>query len=63
MSKNMCEAFSYPAGNFPMDVAINLEVDRDRMFDLLVLKPINRIIEAMGYTGIDISMTYETGLW
>lgn len=63
MSKNMCESFSYPAGNFPMDVAINLEVDRDRMFDLLVLKPINRIIEAMGYTGIDISMTYETGLW
>ena len=63
MSLNKCEAFSYPAGMFPMDMAANLEIDKNKMFDLLVLSPVNRIIEAMGYQPIDISMTTETGLW
>ena len=63
MEKCKCEAFSYPAGNFPVDMAEMLEIDYDRMFDLLVLKPINRIVEAMGYAEIDMSMTFESGLW
>lgn len=63
MSLNKCEAFSYPAGMFPMDMATNLEIDKNKMFDLLVLSPVNRIVEAMGYPAIDISMTTETGLW
>ena len=63
MSLNQCEAFSYPAGMFPMDMAANFEIDKNRMFDLLVLGPVNRIVEAMGYQPIDISMTTETGLW
>jgi hypothetical protein len=63
MSLNQCEAFSYPAGMFPMDMASNFEIDKNRMFDLLVLSPVNRIVEAMGYQPIDISMTTETGLW
>ena len=63
MSLNKCEAFSYPAGMFPMDMAANLEIDKNKMFDLLVLSPVNRIVEAMGYQPIDISMTTETGLW
>lgn len=63
MSKQKCEAFSYPAGMFPLDMASGLEVDMNRMFDLLVLGPINRIVEAMGYAPIDISMTFETALW
>lgn len=63
MSLNSCEAFSYPAGMFPLDLAANLEIDYSRMFDLLVLGPINRIIEAMGYPQIDINMTCESGLW
>ena len=63
MSLNKCEAFSYPAGMFPMDMAANLEIDKNKMFDLLVLSPVNRIVEAMGYPAIDISMTTETGLW
>lgn len=61
--KTQCEAFSYPAGMWPVDMASNLEVDMDRMFNLLILGPINRIIEAMGYSPIDISMTFETSLW
>ena len=63
MSLNRCEAFSYPAGMYPMDLAENLEIDKNRMFNLLVLGPVNRIVEAMGYQSIDISMTTETGLW
>ena len=38
-------------------------IDKNKMFDLLVLSPVNRIVEAMGYQPIDISMTTETGLW
>ena len=63
MSLNRCEAFSYPAGMFPMDMAANLEIDKNKMFDLLILSPVNRIVEAMGYPSIDISMTTEAGLW
>ena len=46
------QAFSYPAGQFPMDMASGFEIDYDRMFDLLILGPMNRIIEAMGYNPI-----------
>lgn len=63
MSLQKCEAFSYPAGMFPMDMAVNLEIDKNKMFDLLVLSPVNRIIEAMGFQPVDISMTYSKGLW
>lgn len=63
MSLQKCEAFSYPAGMFPMDIASNLEIDKNKMFDLLILSPVNRIIESMGFPPIDISMTTETGLW
>ena len=63
MSLQKCEAFSYPAGMFPMDMAANLEIDKNKMFDLLVLSPVNRIIEAMGFQPVDISMTYSKGLW
>ena len=63
MSLQQCEAFSYPAGMYPMDMAANLEIDKNKMFDLLILSPVNRIVEAMGYPSIDISMTTETGLW
>jgi len=63
MSLNRCEAFSYPAGMYPMDMAANLEIDKNKMFDLLILSPVNRIVEAMGFQPIDISMTYAKGLW
>lgn len=63
MSLQKCEAFSYPAGMYPMDIAENIEIDYNRMFELLVLGPVNRIIEAMGYQPVDINMTCENGLW
>lgn len=63
MSLNRCEVFSYPAGMYPADMTFGIEIDYNRMFELLVLGPVNRIIEAMGYPPIDINMTCETGLW
>lgn len=57
------QAFSYPAGQFPMDMASGFEIDYDRMFDLLILGPMNRIIEAMGLNPVDIGMNYVEGLW
>ena len=63
MSLQKCEAFSYPAGMYPIDIAENIEIDYARMFELLVLGPINRIIESMGYAPVDISMTCSKGLW
>ena len=63
MSLQKCEAFSYPAGMFPMDMTVNLEIDKNKMFDLLILSPVNRIVEAMGFQPVDISMTYAKGLW
>jgi DNA polymerase elongation subunit (family B) len=63
MSLAQCEAFSYPAGLFPMDLASDIDIDMGRMFDLLVLGPINRIVTAMGYSPIDFGMGFESGLW
>ena len=63
MSKNMCEALSYPAGSYPYDMCEMINIDYDRMFELLVLAPINRIVSAMGYNEIDISMSFEEGFW
>lgn len=57
------QAFSYPAGQYPMDMASGFEIDYDKMFDLLILGPMNRIVEAMGYNPVDISMNYVEGLW
>lgn len=63
MSLSYCEAFSYPAGQYPLDMAGDLEIDMNRMFDLLILGPINRIVEAMGYQPLDINMTITESLW
>lgn len=61
--KEHIQAFSYPAGNYPMDMASGFEIDYDKMFDLLILGPMNRIVEAMGYNPVDIGMNYVEGLW
>ena len=65
MSKEMVEAISFPAGLYPNDLIINkgIDIDYDRMFDLLILSPMNRIIEAMGYQPISLAMTLENSLW
>lgn len=57
------QAFSYPAGQYPMDMASGFEIDYDKMFDLLILSPMNRIIEAMGYNPVGINMDFMAGLW
>ena len=57
------QAFSYPAGQYPIDMANGFEIDYNKMFDLLILGPMNRIIEAMGYTPLDINISYSMSLF
>lgn len=61
--QELVQAFSYPAGQYPMDMAGGFEIDYDKMFDLLILSPMNRIIEAMGYNPVGINMDFMPGLW
>ena len=65
MSKTQVEALSFPAGLYPKDLIISkgIEIDYERMFDLLILGPMNRIIEAMGKPPICLDMAFEEGLW
>lgn len=65
MSKVQVEAFSFPAGLFPKDLIISkgIEIDYERMFDLLILGPMNRIIEAMGHQPVSLDMAVENSLW
>ena len=65
MSKTNVEAFSFPAGLYPKDLIISkgIDIDYERMFDLLILGPMNRIIEAMGNQPISLDMAVENSLW
>ena len=65
MSKTQVEALSFPAGLYPKDMVISkgIEIDYERMFDLLILGPMNRIIEAMGNQPVSLAMTFERSLW
>ena len=65
MSKVQVEALSFPAGLYPKDMVISkgIDIDYERMFDLLILGPMNRIIEAMGHQPVSLNMSYENSLW
>ena len=65
MSKSRVEAISFPAGLYPKDMIISkgIDIDYDRMFDLLILSPMNRIIEAMQKEPISLDMAWQEGLW
>jgi hypothetical protein len=65
MRKTNVEALSFPAGLYPKDMIISkgIDIDYERMFDLLILGPMNRIIEAMNHPSISLNMTYEGSLW
>ena len=65
MSKERVEALSFPAGLYPKDMVISkgIDIDYDRMFELLILGPMNRIIEAMGHQPVSFDMAVENSLW
>ena len=65
MSKTQVEALSFPAGLYPKDLIISkgIEIDYERMFDLLILGPMNRIVEAMNKQPISLDMAFENSLW
>jgi hypothetical protein len=46
-----CEMFAYEPGAYPIEFAP--EMDKKLMFEKIILTPINRIVEAIGYPAID----------
>ena len=46
-----------------MIISKGIDIDYERMFELLILGPMNRIIEAMGYQPISLDMAVENSLW
>lgn len=47
----LCEMFAYEPGMFPIEFAP--EINRKLMFEKTILAPINRIVEAIGFTPIE----------
>ncbi len=47
----ICEMFAYEPGMYPIEFAP--EIDRKLMFEKTILTPINRIVEAIGFSAIE----------
>ena len=58
---NGAEVFSFLPNEFPMEFAPKM--DYDMQFDKLILEPINRIIQAIGFQPVPTTLTYSVGLW
>ena len=58
---NPNDVFSFIPDQFPVEFAP--KVDIDTQFEKMLLDPLNRIIEAIGYPKVSASLTYSSGLW
>jgi DNA polymerase elongation subunit (family B) len=58
---NGADVFSFLPNEFPMEFAPKM--DYDLQFDKLILDPLNRIIQAVGFQPVPNSLTYSVGLW
>lgn len=58
---NPNDVFSFIPNEFPAEFAP--KVDIDTQFEKMLLDPLNRIIEAIGYPKVSASLTYSSGLW
>lgn len=58
---NGADVFSFIPNEFPMEFAPKM--DYDMQFNKLVLDPLNRIIEAIGFQPVPVSLTYSLSLW
>jgi len=61
--QEQCKSLSFIAGDVPIEILTQFEVDRNKMFELLILQPMNRIIESMGYKPLDSSLMYSTSIF
>ena len=55
------KTFAYLPGNFPVEFAP--AIDMNEMFTKLILDPLNRYVEALGYNPIGSKLTYKTSLF
>ena len=58
-----CKTLAFNAGETPIEILTNFEVDRNKMFELLILQPMNRIVESMGYKSLDSSLMYKDSIF
>lgn len=55
------DVFAFLPNEFPVEFAPKMNIDLQ--FEKMVLEPLNRIIEACGYSKVSSSLTYSKGLW
>lgn len=55
------EVFAFLPNNYPLEYG--LKIDYEKQFDTVVLAPINRVIEAIGYRPIALNMCWSPTLW
>lgn len=53
--------FGFIHGNLPLEFAPDMNIDLQ--FDTMILSPLNRIVEALGYNKISPTLTYSAGLF
>jgi hypothetical protein len=53
--------FAFIAGSFPIEIAPPL--DHDAQFNKSIVQPINRFVEAMGYSAISPKLASSTQLF
>lgn len=55
------DVFAFLPNEFPVEFAPKMNIDLQ--FEKMVLEPLNRIIEACGYSKVSSALTYSKGLW
>jgi len=58
---NGADVFSFIPNEFPMEFAPKM--DYDMQFNKMILDPLNRIIQAVGFQPVPVTLTYSPSLW
>jgi len=56
------ESFAFVPGDFPMEIDPP-EVDYERQFETLIIKPLERILECIGIKGLTPSLIIDNAVW
>ncbi len=55
------DPFAFLPGLYPVEFAPKMDIDQQ--FEKMILDPLNRIIAAIGYNAVPVSLTYSASLW
>lgn len=58
---NKDEVFGFLPDEFPVEFAPPMDIDIQ--FEKMILDPMNRIVESIGYPAVPVSLAYSSGLW